>query len=67
MPTVHRGWIGAALVAFAVLLILRGVVIFISGSDGPLDRWYVQAGVVAGAVAVYQAVKLLVGRAYRRP
>jgi hypothetical protein len=61
-----RRWIGAALVPFALLVVLRGV----RGTDliagTPLAHWYGQLAVVALGLGCYAAVDLLLRRAYRR-
>jgi hypothetical protein len=60
-----RWWIGAALVPFALLVVVRGLrnTDLIAGS--PLGHWYGQVALLALSAAAYAAVHLLVRRAYR--
>jgi hypothetical protein len=62
----NRWWLGAALVPFVLLVVLRGLrnTDLIAGS--PLGHWYGQLALLALGAAGYAAVYLLVRRAYRR-
>ncbi|MEU8234104.1 hypothetical protein AB0C12_31340 [Actinoplanes sp. NPDC048967] len=61
-----RWWIGAALVPFTLLMVLRGLRWAQLITDGPLARWYTQVGIVVLGLGCYAAVHLLLRRAYRR-
>ncbi|MEU8611055.1 hypothetical protein AB0C29_24010 [Actinoplanes sp. NPDC048791] len=65
-PQGNRRWIGAALVPFALLVMLRGL----RGTDliagTPLAHWYGRLAVVVLGLGCYAAVDLLLRRAYRR-
>ncbi|BCJ50580.1 hypothetical protein Asp14428_20550 [Actinoplanes sp. NBRC 14428] len=61
-----RRWIGMGVVAFLAVAGLKGLIIAGNFADGPLRHWYVQAGIVAGALALYAAGEWLIGRGYRR-
>ncbi len=53
-------WIGAAVVTFAAVVVLRGLNQAGQLTDGPLHLWYVQAGVCALAVAGYALLDRLI-------
>jgi hypothetical protein len=60
-----RAWLGAGVVAILGALALKAVIRMEPFSDGPLRHWYVQAGLVIGAVAAFLAGEWLLRRAYR--
>jgi hypothetical protein len=62
----NRWWIGAALVPFALLVVLRGLrnTELVAGS--PFAHWYGQLALLALGAAGYAAVYLLLRLAYRR-
>jgi len=62
----NRSWIGAALVPFALLVLLRGLRNTELIAGGPLGHWYGQLAVLALGAAGYAAAYLLLRRAFRR-
>ncbi|UQU67865.1 hypothetical protein COUCH_16990 [Couchioplanes caeruleus] len=61
----HRGYIAEGAVLLLAALVVKGLVLAGTFSDGPLRHWYVQVALVAGAVGLYAGGHWLIGRGYR--
>jgi hypothetical protein len=57
-------WAGAGVVAIVLVLVLRALSRMAVLTSGPLHEWYVQAAIVAGALALYGLGAWLFARAY---
>jgi hypothetical protein len=63
-----RGWLlCAGLTALTAVVVLKAAVISLPVMSGVIGAWYIQAGIVAGAVAAYSIGEALIGRADRQP